>query len=135
MPSKILLDEPYPNHLPIVPACKKCNLGFSLDEEYLACLLDCVITGNVDVNEGKRLKVRKALDHSPKLRKMLNDSKKTLPDGSISFEADRERVEKVVLKLARGHSLYELNEYHIESPSRIFMRPIPLMTSQDKEKL
>jgi hypothetical protein len=134
VPSQILLDEPYPDHLPIVPACKKCNQGFSLDEEYLACLLDCMITGNVDVNEEKRLKVRKAINHSPKLKQMLNDSKEFLLDGSISIVPDWERVEKVVLKLARGHSLYELNEYHIESPSRIFMRPIPLMAPQDMEK-
>jgi len=41
VPSRILLDEPYPTNLPVVAACQRCNLGCSLDEEYVACLLEC----------------------------------------------------------------------------------------------
>jgi hypothetical protein len=33
VPSRVLLDEPYPENLPVVPACKSCNSGFSADEE------------------------------------------------------------------------------------------------------
>jgi len=36
VPSRILLDEPYLDNLPVLPACAKCNQGFSLDEEYFA---------------------------------------------------------------------------------------------------
>ena len=42
VPSKILLDQPYPENLPVVPCCSKCNRSFSLDEEYVACLLECI---------------------------------------------------------------------------------------------
>lgn len=45
VPSKVLLDEPYPPELPVVGACEKCSSSFSLDEQYLACFLDCVIHG------------------------------------------------------------------------------------------
>lgn len=43
VPSKVFLNEPYPPELPVVAACKRCNESFSLDEQYLACFLDCVI--------------------------------------------------------------------------------------------
>ena len=39
VPSKVLLDEPYPPELPVVGACEKCNASFSMDEQYLACFL------------------------------------------------------------------------------------------------
>lgn len=42
VPSKVFLDEPYPDNLPVVPCCRKCSEEFSLDEEYVAVLLECV---------------------------------------------------------------------------------------------
>lgn len=40
VPSKIILENPFPENLPVVPSCLKCNNGFSLDEEYFACLIE-----------------------------------------------------------------------------------------------
>ena len=37
VPSKVLLDEPYPDNLMVCPACLLCNNTLSIDEEYLAC--------------------------------------------------------------------------------------------------
>ena len=54
VPSKVLLDEPYPPELPVVGACKKCNSSFSLDEQYLACFLDCVIRGGAEASHYQR---------------------------------------------------------------------------------
>jgi hypothetical protein len=48
VPSKILLDDPLPAYLPVVKACSHCNGSFSLDEEYLACFLECVMAGSVN---------------------------------------------------------------------------------------
>lgn len=48
VPSRVFLDDPLPENLPVVEACRECNGGFSLDEEYLACLLECVMTGTTD---------------------------------------------------------------------------------------
>jgi len=39
VPPKVFLDRPFPENLPVVESCAKCNTGFSLDEEYLACLI------------------------------------------------------------------------------------------------
>ena len=46
VPSKVLLDDPLPPDLPVVEACSTCNGNFSLDEEYLACFLECVFSGS-----------------------------------------------------------------------------------------
>ena len=45
IPSRVLLDEPYPENLLVIPACGSCNESFSLDEEYVACLVECARTG------------------------------------------------------------------------------------------
>lgn len=61
VPSKVLLDEPYPTNLPRVPACQHCNESFSMDEEYIACLIECVLIGSANVDHIERQKVRRIL--------------------------------------------------------------------------
>ena len=34
VPPRLLLQEPYPEHLITVPSCEKCNRGFQRDDEY-----------------------------------------------------------------------------------------------------
>jgi hypothetical protein len=62
VPSRILLDEPYPDNLPVFAACARCNRGFSLDEEYVACLIDCSRSGSVDAVQ--RPKISRVLEES-----------------------------------------------------------------------
>jgi hypothetical protein len=45
-PSKVFLDEPFPEDLAVVEACAECNRSFSIDEEYLACFLEAVLFRN-----------------------------------------------------------------------------------------
>jgi len=44
-PSKALLDDPLPADLPVVDSCTACNNGFSSDEEYFSCFLECAYVG------------------------------------------------------------------------------------------
>lgn len=37
IPSKCLLDKPYPENLSVVKCCNTCNQSFSSDEQYFAC--------------------------------------------------------------------------------------------------
>jgi len=46
--SKVLLDRPYPDNLPKVPACFDCSNGFSRDEEYVVALIECVRAGSTE---------------------------------------------------------------------------------------
>ena len=34
VPSRCFLDKPYPQDLPVIPCCHKCNYEFSKDEEF-----------------------------------------------------------------------------------------------------
>ncbi len=125
-PSRILLDEPHPDNLPFLPSCAPCNRGFSLDEEYFACLVECARTGSVEVVQ--RPKIRRALEHSPALAARLMRARIVGDDGSISFAIEQDRVKNVVLKLARGHAAFELSEPQYDKPSHIMFTPLPLLT-------
>src|SRR5437588_10375610 len=70
-PSKVLLDEPFPENLPVVPACLPCNNKASFDEEYLACLVECVICGTTDPAKVGREKIRCALARQRALQAWL----------------------------------------------------------------
>src|SRR5690349_5967316 len=67
VPSKVLLDEPYPTPLPVVPACERCNGSFSLDEEYLACFIECTICGTTDPTKVRRPRIQRKLRDAPAL--------------------------------------------------------------------
>lgn len=71
IPSKILLDKPYPENLPVVGACFSCNNGFSLDEEYLACLIEVLIAKTAEPSKLARGKIADILKDNEKLRKQL----------------------------------------------------------------
>lgn len=45
VPSKCFLDKPHPQDLPVIPCFCKCNHDFSLDEEYVSCMIDCMKAG------------------------------------------------------------------------------------------
>jgi hypothetical protein len=45
VPPKVFLDKPYPANLPVVASCARCNSGASVDEEFVAALLEVVICG------------------------------------------------------------------------------------------
>lgn len=65
VPPKVLLDRPFPDNLPVVEACYECNNKFSKDEEYLACLLDCVVSGTTHSESVQRPQVGLILTRHP----------------------------------------------------------------------
>jgi hypothetical protein len=131
VPSRIMLDEPYPDNLPVIPACASCNRGFSLDEEYFACLVECARTGSVDTVQ--RPKIRRILRDSPGLAARLTKARSAFDDGTISFAAETQRARNVVLKLARGHAAYELNEQKVDEPSHVMFAPLHTLELQARD--
>lgn len=109
-PPKVLLDEPYPENLPIVHACTICNQGYSLDEEYFACLIECARVGSVDLKMIERDKIRAILSRKKALLDKLEKAVTKTPEGQVTFSIEPERFKKVLLKIAQGHALYEQNE-------------------------
>lgn len=132
-PSKVLLDEPYPENLPVVPACEACNHSFSLDEEYLACLVDCALPGVASPDVVHRPKVRGALVQQPALVSLLTQARQEA-DAGVAFSVDVGRVRHVVLKLARGHAAYELNEPQLDEPSAVHVTPLAVMDPETRAR-
>src|SRR5688572_19214137 len=103
VPSKVLLDRPFPTNLPVVYACTDCNRSFSLDEEYLACLIECTLAGSTDPELVKRENIKNILRRNPSLRARLSAVRIRNADSTV-FIPEMERVKNIVLKLARGHA-------------------------------
>jgi hypothetical protein len=132
VPSKVLLDEPYPENLMTASACRQCNNDFSLDEEYLACLLECVIAGDSLPEKLHRAKIARILQKNSSLSVRLQRARTDGSEGPI-WTAESDRVSRVVLKLARCHAAFELNEPQLNEPSHLGIKPLPLMTEDERE--
>ncbi len=111
VPSKVLIDKPYPSQLPVVGACEKCNHSFSKDEQYVACFIECVICGTVNPDELQRAAVSSILNENPSLRDRISASRMIGGSGELIWTPEAHRFQNVALKLALGHLAYELHPY------------------------
>jgi hypothetical protein len=132
--SRVLLDDPLPEDLPLVGSCHRCNSGFSRDEEYLACLIDCVISGTADPEKVKRAKVRASLLHSPALAARIAAARTEDAAGRIIWKTEDDRVRNVILKLARGHVAHQYSEPRHDGPTSIMVMPLEVMTDEQREE-
>lgn len=129
VPSRILLDSPFPANLPVVPACYTCNNGFSRDEEYVACLIECAKAGSTNPDSIQRPRVASILRTKPALQSRI-EAAKTLVGGKAVFAAEEARVQNVLLKLARGHAAFELSSTFRREPTLLMWWTMSMMTEQ-----
>jgi hypothetical protein len=129
VPSLIFLDLPYPQDLPVVPACKNCNQGCSKDELYVACLLDCAVSGSVA--SCSRPKVKAELREHQRLARRLLHSRFVDENGQVWWRVESERLTRVVVKLARGHAAYEDAEPMLDEPVSTEVALLCLMPEDD----
>lgn len=130
VPSKVLLDEPFPSNLSVVPACSACNNGFSADEAYVACLVECALTGSASPGSVHRLKIRRILTESPALASLIESCRRDHGSRDVFWEADARRVRNVVLKLARGHAAYEYSEPYLDEPECVSFAPLCVLSTE-----
>jgi hypothetical protein len=123
VPSKCLLDKPYPPNLPVVGCCESCNHDFSKDEEYFVCLIESVLCGSTDPEKIGRASVSKILQRAPALRQRIQNSQ-TMIDGQIAFKPESKRIRNVMLKLARGHAAFELSQPCRKKPNHFWCGPL-----------
>lgn len=132
-PSKVLLDEPYPDNLPVVKACLACNQSFSLDEQYLACFLECAMCGSTDTAALNRKNIQRILTKTPSLAAEIQSTMTISESGDKIWRPDMERVRNVLLKLARGHLHFELSIQERDDPDVLEIVPLSLMTADGRE--
>lgn len=131
VPSKIILEKPFPENIPVVPSCLKCNNGFSLDEEYFACIIECIVSGTTDLDKLSRESIVKILKRKNKLKVRL-DSAFINKNGESYFKIESERIENVILKLAYGHARFENSETQFDKPEHIAFVPIETLTEEEQ---
>lgn len=132
VPSRILLEPPYPENLPVVGCCEQCNQGFSKDEEYVVCLLEAVFAGSADPERIRRPSVARSLRRSPGLQARIEAAKRRV-DGRIEFAVETDRIKNVMLKLARGHAAFELSQLGREAPDYFWCGPLASMSPDMRE--
>lgn len=138
VPSKALLLEPYPENLPIVEICIKCNNGFSADEEYLFLFLSCVLAGSTETGHQPNHKARRALRRQWKLRSRIEGSKteyRTVGgEQRCGWRPETERIDRVIVKNARGHAFYECGEPMLTEPAHVWTAPLEAMTAIERSR-
>ena len=132
VPSRVFLDTPFPENLPVVGACEACNRGFSSDEEYVACLVEAAALGTTNPDEMRRDRVAQTLRRQSKLRSRIEASKYN-NDGETSFAPEEDRVRNVLIKLARGHAAYELSSVQSDEPNHISWSPLHTLPPDVRE--
>lgn len=132
VPSKCLLEQPFPDNLPVVGCCYSCNQDFSKDEQYFVCLIESALCGSTDPEKIKRPSVARIMQTSPKLRQRIENSKIEV-DGQIAFIPEIERINNVLLKLARGHAAFELSQPCRRKPDHFWCGPLSLLPQEDRE--
>lgn len=129
VPSKCLLEQPYPPNLPVVGCCESCNQVFSMDEQYFVCLIESVLCGTTDPEKIGRASVARIMQNSPALRNRIENSR-TEMDGQIAFIPEIERLTNVMLKLARGHAAFELSQPCRSEPDYFWFGPLSSLTQE-----
>jgi hypothetical protein len=132
VPSRVLLEPPYPENLPVVWACANCNQGFSRDEEYFACLIEAVIAGSSDPVHIKRPGIARILHRADSLRARL-EAARTMDREEVRFEIEPDRIKNVLLKLALGHAAYELSQTCRGYASTVRWAAVGSMHSDERE--
>ena len=134
IPSKFFLREPYPKELTIMEACRECNTSFSRDEEYLFALLNAVLAGTTDPDKQKTSKASRMFSKQTGLRVRIEKSKLEtnthFGEIEIAFMPELERVNNVIVKNARCHLLYELDQMMYEEPDHVFAVPLHNFTEE-----
>ncbi|EMV7407517.1 hypothetical protein AADQ46_001001 [Enterobacter soli] len=132
VPSKIFLDKPYPENLPIVEACLKCNNGFSADEEYVATFFEVVCSGTTDINKIKRERIVRILERTPLLKSRIQNAIVT-NSTTTTFNMEIDRVRRIIIKLAQGHVAFELSEHCRNIFPSVWWGDISTMTRDKKD--
>lgn len=103
IPSRNLLEKPYPDNLFTIYACKKCNQSFSLDEElFLHSLAEISDSPNLLARKLPGGNIYKARERSKKLKERINESLIKDENGLVYFIPEWERISKVIEKNAFG---------------------------------
>lgn len=117
VPARVFLDRPFPENLATVQSCWECNNQSSADERFVAILLEAVAAGGPEPTLYERGQVRASAQKDPGIMNEITSvftSGKTWDQGRSGT-----RLRTVIVKLARGHAMYEMGEPRYEEPASV----------------
>jgi hypothetical protein len=118
--------------------CKKCNSGFSLDEEYFITFLSCVLSGSTAPEAQANPKIQRALARNPALVARLDAAKQASTTHSgeekIIWQPESERINRIAVKNARGHAFFEFGEPMLRELNYVWAMPLALLTDQQRSE-
>lgn len=131
-PPKVFLDKPYPNNIIQVESCEPCNRVTASDEQYVACLIEVTLRGSTDPDDLQRPNIAKTLRRVPALRSRLAQARYDI-DGSTGFRCEPERVDRVLVKMARGLWYFDHAEAPTDALAICRWLPAPLSPEQEAQ--
>lgn len=136
IPSKILLKKPLPANVHVIEICMECNNSFSDDEEYFGVFLQVVISGSVDYSFTNTPAIRRALDNNALLYRSIKQSrvehKTSGAKTKVLWRPIWPRIQKVLIKNARGHAYYELGQAVFGPPAKVYATPLQVLTTDKR---
>lgn len=125
------------DYLPQVVICKPCNLGFARDESYLKCVLHAVLAGSLRPHPEQHPEAAKYLRSNRHFIRELEADPRNQPGLFADTEPftlypDMARIDRVVVKNARGHAYHEIGEPLMENPAEIWIKPFSLLSQAER---
>lgn len=134
VPSKGILDRPFPENLPTIRICRSCNTSFSRDEEYFIAFLGSVLAGTANPHRQVVERAEKTLSKNFRLQDEIEAQLRIEKDADgndqVTFVPDINRIRNVVIKNARGHVLFEHGQPAVGEPQHIAIEPLQILTPE-----
>ena len=134
-PSKSFLQDPRPDNLPVMKVCRECNNGFSRDEAYMVACLSAALSGTTDPEKQLIPSAARILTKSVPLQQQIVRSSEYMTIGGerrLVWRPDLDRVNRIVLKNARGHAFFEIGEPMMMAPQSVHAFPLEAMESGER---
>jgi len=100
--------------------------------------LSCVLTGSTDPEKQPNASAARALADSSALRARIEQSRteyRTIGGESrLVWQPDIDRIQRVVVKNARGHAYFEHGEPMLDAPARIWVLPLETMSGAERQE-
>jgi len=126
------------DYLPQVIVCRRCNSSFSPDENYLLCVLHAVMAGSLypdPVKNPEAATVLRSNRHVVRSLKRASDGQLLLFEDLKPFTLypDTDKVQRVIVKNARGHAYHEIAEPLLQAPDHVAFVPLEQLSPEQRD--
>ncbi|WP_158583002.1 hypothetical protein [Lysinibacillus yapensis] len=115
VPSKVFLNKPFPENLPTLPACIKCNNSYSNDELVVSLLVQLLKQKHYGSEYSFSEEIMSRIENERNVD-IVNNIRDSISSGQVS--KFHNQILNVLAKLAIGHLVWEISEgYYVDEES------------------